>query len=82
MTEQEADERRLEMLLETALTQVCGTITTRMMQPSPEMQNALRDQIKVAILCARLLGRISRNRARHAPAMEVEAIPLGKAPSK
>ena len=82
MTPREADERRLEMLLESALGQVCSTITTRMVEPDAEMQARLRDQIKVALFCARLIGRISRNRARHAPAMEIERSPLGKPPPK
>ena len=82
MTPREADERRLEMLLESALGQVCSTITTRMVEPDAEMQARLRDQIRVALFCARLIGRISRNRARHAPAVEVDMsgfnTPLGK----
>ena len=82
MTPREADERRLEMLLESALGQVCSTITTRMVEPDAEMQARLRDQIRVALFCAKLLGRISRNRARHAPAMEIERSPLGKPPPK
>jgi len=72
------DDERLEMLLESALGQVCSTITTRQAEPSPEMQTALRDQIRVALFCARLLGRLARNKVRQAPTMELDAKSLGK----
>ena len=72
------DDERLEMLLETALLQVCSTITTRMMEPDTETQTRLRDQIRVALFCARLLGRLARNRVRQAPTVELDAESLGK----
>ena len=76
------DDERLEMLLETALLQVCGTITTRMREPDTETQTRLRDQIRTALFCARVLGKLSRNRVRQAPTMELDVKSLGKAGPK
>ena len=62
---------RMHMLLETALEQVCASIAFHMGKPSDELRGAIRAQIRVALFCARVLGKISNN-GRHLPTIETD----------
>ena len=62
---------RMQMLLDTVLEQVCSSIAFHQGKPSTELRSALRAQIRVALFCARVLGKISNN-GRHLPTIETD----------